>query len=191
MTADIKPESLIDALREPMAKLIEAKKQSIISPKAGSEALASVFGSKASANGSVPGSMVASLLTSKDGPVLNQGIGSALPKSPRINKVTKPKKAGPRPGQAANAADTSGAPSAVPVLRMAARMDRVEQFLEGKFCFLTMLNQSGDGSLGFGKQKTMLGQRQSGAQPGGKGGKLGQNSLGSSFNKARAGGAER
>jgi len=103
--------------------------------------------------------MVASLVTSKDGPVLNQGIGSALPKSPRINKVTKPKKAGTK----GNAADTSGAPSAVPVLRMAARMDRVEQFLEGKFCFLTMLNQSGDGSLGFGKQKTMLGQRQSGA----------------------------
>jgi hypothetical protein len=70
---------------------------------------------------------------------------------------------------------------------MATRMDRVEQFLEGKFCFLTMLRESGDGSLPFGKQKTMGGQRQSGLSPGIKGSKLGQNPLGNSFNKAQAG----
>jgi len=61
-------------------------------------------------------------------------------------------------------------------------MERVEQFLEGKFCFLTRLNESVDGSGNFSKQKSIIGNRQSGVSPGLRAGKLGQN-VGSSFKK--------
>ena len=73
MTAELRPDSLIPALRDPIAKLIEAKKKElssgVLSPKSGSQGLAgSILGSlKGSAKGTVPGSMLAS----KDGPVLN------------------------------------------------------------------------------------------------------------------------